>query len=625
MGHIMNTPRPVTDKGRKDGHRGPSFAVRSSYTQELGQRQARLAVVKSGRLRALVLSLGCLLLGIAMPALHLGHMTLFPAFWATPLLGALYFFFQYGREGMEWRQLSLQCDYFERGLARVAGAWIGKGRSGEEFARGHHLYQDDLNILGTGSLFELLCTTRTSAGAERLAAYLLDACEPTETKLRQEAVRELVDATVLREQAACLGKYALQDCDREAFKDWLGLPVFTASRTLRGLLLISSLICSVVGVGIIAGAMLWTVWWPLLVSLVLLQLSIAGVLLQRIRPRIGQIRQLTESFTVLRQGLELMEVQQFQSTKLRSLVEGVREQGSAQAVRKLEKLARAFDQRDKHAFQYLSMLLAVGTQLVLAVEQWRAEHQHNFESWLDAWAEFEALQALATYAYERPGGTFPEFVEGPSLVEAEQLGHPLLEDDVCVCNDVSLNRASRFYLVSGSNMSGKSTFLRTIGLNVVVALAGGPVRATRMRMAHLTVCASLAITDSLIEGRSKFLAEVERVSDTICCVQEGKAVLFLIDEILSGTNSVDRRAAAQGVIRILLAGGAVGALSTHDLALTAIADDSTSGGVLVHMESDNPDNPLAFDYVVKPGVSRRSSASAILRMMGVFDALSNPD
>jgi hypothetical protein len=201
-----------------------------------------------------------------------------------------------------------------------------------------------------------------------LASYLLDASEPSETKLRQEAVMELVDATVLREQAACLGKYALQDCDREAFKDWLGLPVFTASRTLRGLLLISSLTCSVIGVGIIARAMLWTVWWPLLVPLVLLQLSIAGVLLQRTRPRIGQIRQLTESFTVLRLGLELMEVQQFKFTKLRSLVEGVRKQGGAQAVRRLEKLTRAFDQRDKHAFQYLSMLLAVGTQLVLAVE-----------------------------------------------------------------------------------------------------------------------------------------------------------------------------------------------------------------------------------------------------------------
>jgi len=570
----MNTPHPVTDNVQKNRPLAEPSVVLSSYTHELGQRKTRLAVVKSGRLRALVLSLVCLLLGIAMPALTLRHSALSPALWALPFLGALYFGLQYGREGREWRQLSLQCDYFERGIGRVTGVWIGKGRSGEEFTRRHHLYQDDLNILGTGSLFELLCTTRTIAGAERLASYLLDVPEPKETKLRQEAVRELVDATALREQTACLGKYTLQDCDREAFEGWLSLPVFTASHKLRGLLLISSSTCLIIGIGIFAKAMLWTVWWPLLVLLVVAQLSIAGFLLKQTRPQIAQVRQLTESFTVLRQGLELMEVQQFQSTKLRSLTEGVRKQGGAQAVRQLEKLTRAFDQRDKALFHYLSMPLAVGTQLVLAVEQWRAEHQHNFKSWLDAWAEFEALQALGTYAYERPDCTFPEFVEGQPNMEAEQLGHPLLGNDVCVCNDVSLNRTSRFYLVSGSNMSGKSTFLRTIGLNVVVALAGGPVRAKSARLSHLTVCASLAITDSLLEGRSKFLAEVERVSDTIRCAQEGKAVLFLIDEILSGTNSFDRRAAAEAIIKTLLAGGAVGALSTHDLALTAIAEDS---------------------------------------------------
>lgn len=619
----MNMPRTVTDKIQKDRPQALSSAVLSSYTHELGERQARLAVVKSVRSRALVLSLGCLLSGIVLPAFHLSHVTFSSGLWVLPFLGALYFCLEYGREGREWRQLSLQSDHFERGIARVTGAWIGKGRSGEEFARTHHLYQDDLNIFGTGSLFELLCTTRTRVGAERLASYLLDAPEPEETKLRQEAVKELVNATALREQAACLGKYTLQDCDRETFEGLLNLPVSTASYTLRGMLLVSSSTCFIVGLGIFAKAMLWTIWWPLLVLLVLVQLSIAGIFLKRTRPQIAQVRQLTESFTVLRQGLELMEVQQFQSTKLRSLTEGVRKQGGAQAVRQLEKLSRAFDQRDKALFHYLSLLLAVGTQLVFAVEQWSTEHQHNFTSWLDAWAEFEALQALATYAYERPYCTFPEFVESPSVVEVEQLGHPLLSDDVSVCNDVSFNRTSRFYLVSGSNMSGKSTFLRTIGLNVVVALAGGPVRGKSARLSHLTVCASLAITDSLTEGRSKFLAEVERVSETIRCTQEGKAVLFLIDEILSGTNSLDRRVAAEAVIKKLIDGGAVGALSTHDLALTAIAEDSACGGVLVHMESDNPDDPLDFDYLLKPGVSRRSSALAILRMMGVFDAPSS--
>ena len=190
-GRIMNMPRTVTDKVQKDRPQAPSSAVLSSYTHELGQRQARLAVVKSGRLRALVLSLGCLLIGIAVPALTLRHTSHSPVLWALPFLGALHFCMRYAREGREWRQLSLQCDYFERGIARVTGAWIGKGRSGEEFARRHHRYQDDLNILGTGSLFELLCTTRTKAGAERLASYLLDAPEFKETRLRQESVREL--------------------------------------------------------------------------------------------------------------------------------------------------------------------------------------------------------------------------------------------------------------------------------------------------------------------------------------------------------------------------------------------------------------------------------------------------
>ncbi len=620
----MHTPPPAKDGVQRTRQPAEPSTVMSSYTRELDRGQARLAGAKSGRFRALMLSLGSLASGIAITPLALNHSIASLALWPLPFLGALYFVLQYGRRGREWMQLSLLCSHFERGIARGTGAWIGKGRTGNEFARKHHLYQDDLNILGTGSLFELLCTTRTIAGAERLACFLLDAPEPCETKLRQEAVRELVDATVLREQTACLGKYALQDCDREAFDGWLSLPVRTASRRMRGLLLLFSSTCLIVATGIFARAMLWTAWWPLLLLLTLLQLSAAGALLKRTRPQIAAIRQLTESFTVLREGLELMEAQQFRSAKLRSLARSVRMQGGAEAVRKLEKLARAFHQRDKELFHYPSMLLAVGTQLALAVEDWRAEHQSNFNSWLDAWAEFEALQALATYAYERPAHIFPEFVEGHPLMEAEQLGHPLLRDDICVCNDIHLTRTSRFYVVSGSNMSGKSTFLRAIGLNVVVALAGGPIRAKRARLSHLAVCASLAVTDSLLEGRSKFLAEVQRVSEMIRYAREGKAVLFLIDELLSGTNSVDRRAAAEVIIKTPLAGGAIGALSTHDLALTEIAENKGCGGVLVHMESRSPDAPLDFDYLVRPGVSRRSSAAAILTMMGIFDALGVP-
>jgi len=275
------------------------------------------------------------------------------------------------------------------------------------------------------------------------------------------------------------------------------------------------------------------------------------------------------------------------------------------------------DQREKPQFYLLSLLLAVGTQLILAMDSWRAACQNNFPGWVDAWAEFEALQAIASYAFEQPGCIFPELVECAPMFEAEQLGHPLIEASRCVCNDVAFNDQSRFYLVTGSNMSGKSTFLRAIGLNTVIALAGGPVRASSARLSHLSICASLAITDSLLEGRSKFLAEVERLGAMIASNQSGKPILFLIDEIFSGTNSQDRKIAAESVIHTLLNGGAVGAISTHDLALTEMADDPAKAGVLVHMESNNPDDPLDFDYLVKPGVSMRSNAMAIVRMLGI--------
>jgi DNA mismatch repair ATPase MutS len=166
-------------------------------------------------------------------------------------------------------------------------------------------------------------------------------------------------------------------------------------------------------------------------------------------------------------------------------------------------------------------------------------------------------------------------------------------------------------------MAGKSTFLRAIGLNTILALAGAPVRALTARISRFHICASISIADSLQEGRSKFMAEVDRLRETICLSRTGGKVLFLIDEILSGTNSQDRRIAAESVIEALVSGGAVGALSTHDLALTEIAEVAELRGINVHMGSEDPDRPLAFDYRLKTGIMRQANALAIVRMMGI--------
>jgi DNA mismatch repair ATPase MutS len=253
----------------------------------------------------------------------------------------------------------------------------------------------------------------------------------------------------------------------------------------------------------------------------------------------------------------------------------------------------------------------------MAIEQWRVAHGESLRIWLHTWAEFEALNALAAYGYENPENTFPEFVSGEACFEACELGHPLLPRASCVVNDVELTRKSPFYVVSGSNTSGKSTLLRTIGLNAVLAFAGAPVRARALRLSGLSTVASLSVVDSLLNGKSKFLAEVDRLRRAIESAEQDRPVLFLVDEIFSGTNSRDRRTAAEAVVRTLVNRGAIGALSTHDLALTEIATSEGMSGVNVHMGSRAEGDAMDFDYRLKPGITTEANALAIARMAGV--------
>jgi MutS domain V len=594
-------------------------SVFSSYSNRLSSLRTELGVVQAARHRSVMVMAGCLCVGVLMFGLVATHHAVALVWWAVPLLGVGYGLRRYLQSGARWREIERRCDYFERGLRRLTAAWQGEGRTGEEFAREGHLYQSDLNVIGEGSLFELLCTPRSEFGAERLADYLLESVSLEESRRRQEAVRELREGARLREEMDLLGDFRAENCGSSVFEAWLDLPPIASPGIVRSLLLLSSACTLLIGLGIFSHALAWGVWLPFMLVLIAMHLAAAGFYLRRVRPRLGQLRRLTNAFTILQQGLALMEKQEFQSPKLREMVIRVQSQKASPHLKVLERLIRLVEQREKEMFHYLSYLLAGGTQLVLAVDHWRSEYQQHFRGWVDAWAEFEALHAFAGYAFEQPGTVFPELVDGDAVFEAVQMGHPLLNSERCVCNDIALNAGSRFYLITGSNMAGKSTMLRTVGLNTVIALAGGPVRAARARLSRLTVCASLAVTDSLLEGKSKFLAEVARLSESIELSRSGEPVLFLIDEILSGTNSKDRSEATEAVVRMLIRQGAVGAVSTHDLALSRILDDASVAGVLVHMESDNPDDPLDFDYLLKPGVSRKSNAWAIVRMMGIGD------
>ncbi|MBB6143296.1 Flp pilus assembly protein TadB [Silvibacterium bohemicum] len=585
------------------------------YSRRMLEAQSEIRQIEPARLRALAAFAGCCLL-VLIILFFVWHNTVALAIVLPAGVAALYFLRLYKDRGEKWKQLALHCESLERGIERLTHRWQGNGRKGTEFARKGHLYQDDLNVLGEGSLFELLCTTRTEVGASRLASYLLDPATIEESIRRQEAVKELCDSAGLREAVMALGDYRFQDCSADTFRTWQDLPILDISARSQNLILGFTFASVAIGVCIASRALLWSHWLLPLIFLLLVQIVWSWTLARGVRPRLHLLGQLTGALTILQQGFVLLEQQRFESAKLREIVERLRGQQASAAVRRLEKRNRWLDQREKPEFYLLARLLATGTHLVLSSERWRAEHGKNLEAWMEAWSEFEALNCLAGYAYEHPGHVFPSCVKGRPHFEAKELGHPLLAD-FCVGNNVALGDGARLYIISGANMAGKSTLMRAVGLNAVLAFAGAPMRATEACLSGLTICASIALTDSLAGGKSKFLAEVERIRHTVELGRSNRNVLFLIDEILGGTNSYDRKVAAEIIVKTLLASNGIGVLSTHDLALTEIATNALDT-VLLHMASRSSEKPLDFDYRLRPGVSHETNALAIVKMMGII-------
>jgi DNA mismatch repair ATPase MutS len=253
----------------------------------------------------------------------------------------------------------------------------------------------------------------------------------------------------------------------------------------------------------------------------------------------------------------------------------------------------------------------------MLLDGWRRTSGPAVARWLAAVGEIEALCCLAAYSYECPDDPFPEVEDGVALFAAEGLGHPLLPRARCVRNDLSLGDGVRVLIVSGSNMAGKSTLLRAAGVSAVLALAGAPVRARRLRLSPLAVGATLRVQDSLQAGKSRFYAEVLRVRRLLDMARGRPPLLFLLDELFQGTNSADRRAGAEAIIRQLAGAGAVGLVTTHDLALTEIADHLGGQAANVHFEDAFAGAEITFDYRMRPGVVRHTNGLALMRAVGI--------
>ena len=605
---FQETPASVTDSET-------SSSAEGGYQRGVAESNERLSAAKQRSFWEKALLLGCSVLFV-YSSLSGGHFHVS----AVSVIAALSFlaaFYDYAKHrGDELRIVHL-CGFYERGLERLRRDWTTLERTGEEYERPQHLYQSDLQILGERSLFSLMCTTRSEAGAERLTDYLLDPVDIVEARARQEAVRELRAMTELREKIALLGKYQFQDCDAETLREWMGAPVFRVPWVFPIFLLFTSMGIVLLTIGGLVQPQLWNHITSYLFPLIGAQVIACALVVLEVRRRMEMTRSVATECSVLAEGLRLLEEQAFVSSKLKELVEKARASRASQNIRWLERLLWTVAQHDKNGVYQVSLIVAAGTQLVLAVERWRAKYREPFREWLAIWAEFDALNAIACYAWENPDSVFPELEDGAALLHMEGVGHPLLPANKCVRNDVVLDESERFWVLSGSNMAGKSTLLRAVGMNAVLAYAGAPVRASHARLCGFTVCSSISLSDSLLDGKSKFLAEAERLQHILQQTAAERPVLFLIDEILSGTNSHDRRIACESIVRALVAGGAIGILSTHDLALTEIARAPELRGINRCMEEEDPNQLLHFDYVVKPGVTRNRNALAILKLLGV--------
>ncbi len=577
--------------------------------------EVQVTARRASRLRMVLIVLAALVSILAIAALR----DTGPA-WPILILfvGATFVLNRYLRARRLRDRLLRLIDMYDRAIARIDGTQMQTGETGEEFRSAVHLYDRDLAILGPDSLFGLLATVRTGVGQRGLARDLLQLPSREETLERQQAIQELTPRNDLREQIHLLGVSQFQQVTATFFDKWLDDPAPVFHPALRYVLLTTTALLLLLLIAGLSHLAPWGSLNPNLLAVLALQSAVAMYLRSRVLPILNAAPGLSNQMEMLREGLALLQNTAFVSPRLIALQR--RSQVPADAVPLLKKIQGQFvvvEQRTKEWFLIASLLLCAGTHAAISIANWKRKNAALMKEWLAAWGEFESLNALATYAYEHPDNVYPEILpSGTSTFEAQALTHPLLPANA-VANDIALNSEAQLYLISGSNMAGKSTLLRAVGLNAVLAAAGAPIRATAARISSLNIGASLALTDSLAEGKSKFLAEVERLHAILVACEEAKPVLFLIDEIFSGTNSLDRRIAAEAVARSLVVRNAIGALSTHDLTLTEMAANPLLRAINLHMASPDPADPLAFDYRLKPGANPTSNALAILSLIGI--------
>jgi ABC-type multidrug transport system fused ATPase/permease subunit len=513
----------------------------------------------------------------------------------------------------------MRCDarlqsYYNQGIARIENRWAGIGETGERFLDPSHPYARDLDLFGAGSLFQLLCTARTSSGEQTLAAWLMTAAPVPEIAARQEAVQELAPKIDLRERLVLAGEEVKKTVHPEALIAWSEneQPLNRASIRLATLILTTLWLLSLLA---------WWRWDWMAVALAmsLINFGVSYKLRSRMNRAAEGVDGAQHDLALLAGILKIIEAEAAAAPKIVQLQSRLSRSGvpASQAIAALSKRVEWLESNDNWFVKIFDPFIFYFPHCVMAINAWRARHGAAIRDWLSVTGEVEALTSFALYAYEHPTDTFPQMLEGEPYLDAEGLAHPLLARESAVANNLKLDRNLQLLVISGPNMAGKSTFIRSIGINAVLAQAGAPVCARSMTLSSLQIAASICILDSLQGGLSRFYAEISRLKQIDELSKRDTPVLFLLDELLSGTNSYDRRIGTESFVRSLLSRGAIGLVTTHDLALAEIAERIGTTAANFHFEDTFEDGKLHFDYKLTPGIVQTTNALLLMRSIGL--------
>jgi MutS domain V len=588
------------------------YDPREEYTRRLAARRETAARAASHYAWLANLRLVVFILGVAMVIGALKAPWLSVGWLVLPVAAFLALVVLHERVLRAKTRADSAVAFYETALARLDGLWAGRGQRGEGLAPDNHPYARDLDVFGEGSLFELICAARTRAGQQTLAAWFCDTVSADVARQRQEAVKELRARLDLREDLAQYGGEIRAELHPRTLAAWATSPPVLNWRHWRRVACVFTIL-----IVLALPATAVTRLPALFLFVVIPELfCFAGLRKQIARVWKGVVEPGRE-LGVLAKVLARFEQEPFDSEHLLKLQTALTDE-SVTASRHIAALNRLIELREIQQHQILGFAVFPfmwWLHLVCAMERWRMRWGGHVPQWVEAVGELEALCSLAAYAYERPYDVFPEIADEGPVFNAVDLGHPLLPD--CVRNEVHLDGGQRLLVVSGANMSGKSTLLRSVGVNAVLAQMGAPVNAKSLSVSPLAIGATLRVQDSIRRGISHFYAEIAKLKQMMDLTEGSYPMLFLLDEILHGTNSRDRRIGAAAIVQAFVQHGAVGLITTHDLAVTKVVDTLAPHAANAHFAGQFAAGKLTFDYKLRPGVVQESNALDLMRSIGL--------